>query len=141
MTDEDKPTVREFDQLRHDMFEKFSKLDERMEKQDVMLVGILTQATKTNGRVNALEPQMADVKKELPNLQDQVNKQQNWKWYVMGASAAIILLGGIIYSLTIQNVNQTINQKISESQKIIIQAIDDQIKGSASNFTNSVSVN
>lgn len=33
----------------------FNDIKERLEKQDAMLIKILEQATKTNGRVNALE--------------------------------------------------------------------------------------
>ena len=146
MADEQNYSKREIDLHFTDLFDRLDRrekyLDERLTKQDKMLGDIREQTTKTNGRVNALEPQMIDVKKELPNLQDKVFKHENWRWYMLGIGATVLLLGGVIYGLTIQNVNATIDKKISDSQKIIIQAINDQLKGtgSAPNFSNSVNV-
>lgn len=144
---------REIDQHFADLFDRLDRreksLDDRLTKQDDVLSEIKSdgketkaQAIKTNGRVNALEPQMVDIKKELPNLQDAVNKHENWRWYMLGIGASVLILGGVIYGLTIQNVNNTIDQKISESESRIIKAINDQLKGtgSAPNFSNSVNV-
>lgn len=140
MTDDSNYSKREIDQHFADLFDRMDRrekyLDGRLDTQDVLLTSTLAQATKTNGRVNRLE---SDTK-NMPVIQDLVNKHENWRWYVLGIAAAVLIFGGFVYKLLIDKIYAAIDTKIFNSQTVIIKAINDQLKGSASNFTNSVSV-
>lgn len=144
MTDEEKTTVREVNQRFADLNERLDRRDtyedERLTKQDVMLAGIITQTTKTNGRVNALEAKNNLLEEKTSVLQEEIKDYTKTKGkisWMIGAGAAGVLLIGVIYALLLKDINKSIQVQIYEAA---LNQKKTENPSDTSNITNSVTV-
>lgn len=141
-TDEALPQNQYLYEVAKHMKETSDRLEKKLDTNTELTQSILIQATKTNGRVNGLEKREEDDKNVIPNIQKQVNRHENFKWWIVGASVGVGLLGTYAINQVVNGLYSHVDQKIQDSQSVIIKSIEDQLKitGSAPNFTNSVSV-
>lgn len=137
MTDEEKTTVREVNQRFTDLNERLDRRDtyedERLDKQDALLAGIITQTTKTNGRVNGLEAKttvLDEKTKDYPKTKGKVG-------WIMGVGACAVVLVGVIYALLLKNIDKSIQIQIYKTQ---LSQKKTEINPNASNINNTVTV-
>ena len=89
-------------QIASHMKENSERLEKKLDANTELTEKVLIQATKTNGRVTALEDKM----KDLPT---KVESQGNKISWIIGIGSAVCVLAGFIYMLVIKDINNTID--------------------------------
>lgn len=100
------------------------RLERKLDANTELTEKVLLQATKTNGRVTALEK----VTEDLP----QMKSRMSW---IVGVGAATVILIGVIYALLLKNITTTISLKFNQCCSDIQKKTEN-----ASNISNTVNV-
>ena len=100
-------------QVAQHMKETADRLEKKLDDNTLLTQQVLIQATKTNGRVTAME----DKLKEYPKNVDKNNAKINW---MMGTGAAIVVMVGVAYGLLLKNIKDTITIEVAQCCKSLI---------------------
>jgi len=101
MTDID---IKEFMYLSFkNMDEKIKEIAVGLKENSEMTEKILLQATKTNGRVNALEDKTSDYSAIKSKV-----------WWIIGVGATFMVLGSLIYVFVMGSISAKIDEKFRE---------------------------
>jgi hypothetical protein len=103
MTQDEIPITQYVYEIAKQTHDSMNRLEKKLDENTDITSKVLLQATKTNGRVNALEDKVNDY----PAIKAKV-------WWIIGIGSTVVVTGGVIYTLVISNIANTIDQKFNQ---------------------------
>lgn len=87
-------------------------LKNAIDKNTEITENILIQATKTNGRVTAIEEWSTQAKKIIEKNAEDINTLKNYRWWFLGAVATLSLVGWFALQQIVTTIVEKTNAKV-----------------------------